>query len=82
MPPALHSRSAAAASHIGAASRPSLSLRLTVCVSSYEARAAGVKRNMRGDAAREVCPEIQLVQASLGVAFERQGGSSVCSFTV
>ncbi len=29
---------------------------------SYEARAAGVKRSMRGDEARRVCPEMQLVQ--------------------
>ncbi|GAB4815654.1 hypothetical protein N2152v2_002700 [Parachlorella kessleri] len=29
---------------------------------SYEARAAGVKRNMRGDAARALCPDLQLVQ--------------------
>lgn len=29
---------------------------------SYEARAAGVKRNMRGDEARRACPDIQLVQ--------------------
>ncbi|KAL4860199.1 DNA polymerase eta [Chlorella vulgaris] len=35
---------------------------------SYEARAAGVKRNMRGDAAREVCPEIQLVPTAHGKA--------------
>ncbi|KAK9866888.1 hypothetical protein WJX84_001766 [Apatococcus fuscideae] len=28
----------------------------------YEARAAGVKRNMRGDEARKHCPEMQLVQ--------------------
>ena len=27
-------------------------------------RAAGVKRNMRGDEARKLCPELQLVQAS------------------
>ncbi len=31
---------------------------------SYEARAHGVKRNMRGDDARKACPDIQLVQAS------------------
>jgi nucleotidyltransferase/DNA polymerase involved in DNA repair len=31
---------------------------------SYEARASGVKRNMRGDQARAACPDIQLVQAS------------------
>ena len=29
---------------------------------SYEARARGVKRNMRGDEARRVCPELELVQ--------------------
>ncbi|KAK9830086.1 hypothetical protein WJX72_009709 [[Myrmecia] bisecta] len=29
---------------------------------SYEARAFGVKRNMRGDVARQACPELQLVQ--------------------
>lgn len=29
---------------------------------SYEARASGVKRGMRGDQARKVCPEVQLVQ--------------------
>ncbi|PRW58740.1 DNA polymerase eta isoform B [Chlorella sorokiniana] len=29
---------------------------------SYEARAHGVKRNMRGDDARKACPDIQLVQ--------------------
>jgi hypothetical protein len=29
---------------------------------SYEARKAGVKRNMRAIAARQVCPELQLVQ--------------------
>ena len=28
---------------------------------SYEARAAGVKRGMRGDEARKICPELQLV---------------------
>ena len=28
-------------------------------------RAAGVKRNMRGDEARKLCPELQLVQASM-----------------
>lgn len=35
-----------------------------VCPCSYEARAHGVKRNMRGDDARKACPDIQLVQAS------------------
>lgn len=29
---------------------------------SYEARSSGVKRGMRGDQARKVCPEVQLVQ--------------------
>lgn len=29
---------------------------------SYEAKAQGVKRTMRGDDARKICPEIQLVQ--------------------
>lgn len=29
---------------------------------SYEARAFGVKRNMRGDEARKLCPELQIVQ--------------------
>lgn len=29
---------------------------------SYEARPYGVKRNMRGDVARKLCPEIQFVQ--------------------
>lgn len=29
---------------------------------SYEARAAGVKRGMRGDQARKACPNVQLVQ--------------------
>ena len=29
---------------------------------SYEARAAGVTRQMRGDDARKVCPSIRLVQ--------------------
>lgn len=28
----------------------------------YEARAAGVKRNMRGDEARRLCPQLVLVQ--------------------
>ena len=28
---------------------------------NYEARAKGVSRNMRGDQARECCPEIELV---------------------
>ena len=28
---------------------------------NYEARAKGVSRNMRGDQAREKCPEIELV---------------------
>jgi nucleotidyltransferase/DNA polymerase involved in DNA repair len=29
---------------------------------SYEARAAGVKRSMRGLDAKKVCPDLQLVQ--------------------
>ncbi len=29
---------------------------------SYEARAQGVKRGMRGDEARKACREVQLVQ--------------------
>lgn len=29
---------------------------------NYVARGAGVKRNMRGDEARKLCPELQLVQ--------------------
>jgi len=29
---------------------------------SYEARAAGVKRNMRGAEARKLCPDLMLVQ--------------------
>lgn len=32
---------------------------------SYEARAQGVKRNMRGNEARAACPDIQLVQVCL-----------------
>lgn len=32
---------------------------------SYEARARGVKRGMRGCDARKVCPEVQIVQARL-----------------
>lgn len=36
------------------------------CSRSYEARASGVKRNMRGDQARAACPEIQLVQVGCG----------------
>ncbi|KAL2484376.1 DNA polymerase eta [Forsythia ovata] len=51
---------------------------------SYEARRSGVKRSMRGAEAKQVCPEIQLVQvpvargkADLGVY--RSAGSEVVS---
>ncbi|KAL0442298.1 UNVERIFIED_CONTAM: DNA polymerase eta [Sesamum latifolium] len=50
----------------------------------YEARKFGVKRSMRGDEAKKVCPDIQLVQvpvargkADLGVY--RNAGSEVVS---
>lgn len=46
---------------------------------SYEARAAGVKRNMRGDQARAACPTIQLVQASRGPGLSCWEGAQVAA---
>ncbi|XP_031396197.1 DNA polymerase eta isoform X2 [Punica granatum] len=51
---------------------------------SYEARNYGVKRSMRGDEAKEVCPEIQLVQVPVArgkadLNTYREAGSQVVS---
>ncbi|KAL8143170.1 hypothetical protein V2J09_016202, partial [Rumex salicifolius] len=51
---------------------------------SYEARKFGVKRSMRGDEAKEVCPEIQLVQVPVArgkadLNTYRSAGSEVVS---
>ncbi|XP_057812020.1 DNA polymerase eta isoform X2 [Salvia miltiorrhiza] len=50
----------------------------------YEARAYGVKRSMRGDEAKKVCPAIQLVQVPVGrgkadLTVYRDAGSEVVS---
>jgi DNA polymerase eta len=49
---------------------------------SYEARRAGVTRNMRGDDAKKVCPDIELVQVPMAhghayLAPYRDAGSEV-----
>ncbi|XP_022885572.1 DNA polymerase eta isoform X3 [Olea europaea var. sylvestris] len=51
---------------------------------SYEARMFGVKRSMRGSEAKEVCPEIQLVQVPVArgkadLSVYRNAGSEVVS---
>ncbi|KAF8390859.1 hypothetical protein HHK36_023158 [Tetracentron sinense] len=51
---------------------------------SYEARKYGVKRSMRGDEAKKVCPEIQLVQVPVArgkadLNIYRHAGSEVVS---
>ncbi|GAA0156678.1 DNA metabolism protein [Lithospermum erythrorhizon] len=51
---------------------------------SYEARKFGVERSMRGDEAKEVCPDIQLVQVPVGrgkadLTIYRNAGSEVVS---
>ncbi|OIW18089.1 hypothetical protein TanjilG_01178 [Lupinus angustifolius] len=51
---------------------------------SYEARAHGVKRSMRGDEAKEACPQIQLVQVPVArgkadLNTYRNAGSEVVS---
>ncbi|KAL5539938.1 hypothetical protein UlMin_037223 [Ulmus minor] len=51
---------------------------------SYEARKYGVKRSMRGDEAKQVCPEIQLVQVPVArgkadLNLYRNAGSEVVS---
>ncbi|VFQ97316.1 unnamed protein product [Cuscuta campestris] len=51
---------------------------------SYEARKFGVKRSMRGDEAKQVCPEIQLVQVPVArgkadLSAYRSAGSEVVS---
>ncbi|KXZ52743.1 hypothetical protein GPECTOR_8g135 [Gonium pectorale] len=48
---------------------------------SYEARRFGVKRNMSGQAARQLCPELQLVQVPTahGKADYRQAGQQVAA---
>ncbi|XP_056693941.1 DNA polymerase eta isoform X3 [Spinacia oleracea] len=51
---------------------------------SYEARKYGVKRSMRGDEAKSVCPEIQLVQVPVArgkadLSIYRDAGSEVIS---
>ncbi|KAL3523149.1 hypothetical protein ACH5RR_015983 [Cinchona calisaya] len=51
---------------------------------SYEARKYGVKRSMRGDEAKQVCPEIQLVQVPVNrgkadLTVYRNAGSEVVS---
>ncbi|CAL0329826.1 unnamed protein product [Lupinus luteus] len=51
---------------------------------SYEARAHGVKRSMRGDEAKEACPQIQLVQVPVArgkadLNTYRSAGSEVVS---
>ncbi|GAB2213959.1 hypothetical protein Drorol1_Dr00018287 [Drosera rotundifolia] len=51
---------------------------------SYEARKYGVKRSMRGDEAKGVCPEIQLVQVPVArekadLSIYRNAGSEVVS---
>ena len=52
---------------------------------SYEAKAAGVKRNMRGDEALELCPEIKLVSVRLknskaDLEYYREEGEKVFDF--
>ncbi|KAL6992115.1 DNA-directed DNA polymerase, partial [Sarracenia purpurea var. burkii] len=51
---------------------------------SYEARKYGVKRSMRGDEAKQVCPQIQLVQVPVArgkadLSIYRNAGSEVVS---
>ncbi|KAK2991049.1 hypothetical protein RJ640_019370, partial [Escallonia rubra] len=51
---------------------------------SYEARKFGVKRSMRGDEAKQVCPQIQLVQVPVArgkadLSIYRDAGSEVVS---
>ncbi|XP_028097356.1 DNA polymerase eta-like [Camellia sinensis] len=51
---------------------------------SYEARKYGVKRSMRGDEAKQVCPQIQLVQVPVArgkadLTIYRNAGSEVVS---
>ncbi|XP_024987950.1 DNA polymerase eta isoform X3 [Cynara cardunculus var. scolymus] len=51
---------------------------------SYEARKDGVKRSMRGDEAKKVCPQIQLVQVPVArgkadLSIYRNAGSEVVS---
>ncbi|KAA8544714.1 hypothetical protein F0562_019439 [Nyssa sinensis] len=51
---------------------------------SYEARKYGVKRSMRGDDAKQVCPQIQLVQVPVArgkadLSIYRNAGSEVVS---
>uniref|UniRef100_A0A803MZN9 DNA polymerase eta n=1 Tax=Chenopodium quinoa TaxID=63459 RepID=A0A803MZN9_CHEQI len=51
---------------------------------SYEARKYGVKRSMRGDEAKSVCPQIQLVQVPIArgkadLSIYRDAGSEVVS---
>ncbi|KAF3450063.1 hypothetical protein FNV43_RR06142 [Rhamnella rubrinervis] len=51
---------------------------------SYEARKCGVKRSMRGDEAKEVCPKIQLVRVAVArgkadLNAYRNAGSEVVS---
>ncbi|XP_021770564.1 DNA polymerase eta-like isoform X3 [Chenopodium quinoa] len=51
---------------------------------SYEARKFGVKRSMRGDEAKSVCPQIQLVQVPIArgkadLSIYRDAGSEVVS---
>ncbi|CAL5373964.1 unnamed protein product [Camellia sinensis] len=53
-------------------------------VVSYEARKYGVKRSMRGDEAKQVCPQIQLVQVPVAhgkadLSIYRNAGSEVVS---